>query len=223
MRCFISFISFFVLTVAFSFALKAEEKSALSIFCESFRDPHDQAVCGKAQEAERRQEAERVKKDARKVEPASMREVREKEKKSAEVAEKNLKAKLRLRNLANLTGCSWDEVVVDGGALNNPIGLPRTSIRITNNTPYPGDVDTNYLGIGKAVANLCPGGSVSLYFSIRIFQWLLDNNNFIPITLVFTARPPNSAAIVEMRNIGFQTMNNQNNLQDANSWEIWRR
>ena len=108
----------------------------------------------------------------------AMQEARKKIAKEAKQAAKLEKGEEQIIALASISGCQVGGVGLDLTKVEAGVGVwinPKAedyrywtdmvSVTITNTTIFPYDIRTAFRAIGIAVKNLCPGGSIQLYFA----------------------------------------------------------
>lgn len=139
-------------------------RSASEIQCESYADPHDQAVCFKAQSLELAKRASEAKRAALKSEPDSMSDVRKEERETEKKARKAREYQDWLYKRVDIKGCDPRTVEVHYQANPKGYGVGRY-VRVYN--PNALSVAIANGRYGEIVSNLCPNGSIQLYIPIQ--------------------------------------------------------
>ncbi len=173
-------------------------------------------ILRRAQEIEFEKAQKKALKEEKRADTPAMKKARE-EIEDREDAQKDARKELvEMRNRAKLTGCSWDTVKISKGAFDGDILENMIRIRITNTGSFFQDIETPTRGAGLVVHNLCPGGAITLTFSIK--RWL-DGTGGIQIPLTAKAQPPNASTVTEKAQYYLPNQRRTERIEDR-TWEI---
>ena len=83
------------------------------------------------------------------------------------VAKKFAKAHAKASAVAGVRGCPEGTVYVNPGVENRNRAASQVTVSVVNETNFPIDIETSYVGNRLGIGNLCPHGSVTLSFVLK--------------------------------------------------------
>lgn len=192
-------------------------KSALEIECEKYSDPHDQAVCFKAQSLELAKRSATAKKTASANEPNSMKEVRKQEQ-SEQKRQADVQKRINeVYSFARITGCPAGTVIVSDTAVP-PAWKRRWFVNITLDITNVGALPVNEIRAGNyglIVQNLCSGGSLSVNFTMDV-----EGPDTKEIALTATSRPEDGGVSMAETRIYLNRYDMQSRQHRNEPWRI---
>jgi hypothetical protein len=176
----------------------------------------DRAVRLRAEQIRMEREEKAVREEVRKNDTPDMRQARKEIEKQKGRAKSLRKEETKVLARAGITGCE-NPVTINARAAQSSWLATMVTVRIVNQSSRFYNIETPSRGIGTAVANLCPGGSVTLSFAMNIIL----EDQYEDIVLMAVSRS-GQEVVTEERRLSLYAGNVRFRRVDSQSWVLNR-